>query len=113
MDLSSLSVISCASLELWRGDDEAVDEGEQHRLVLVVRDAVGAAELLDDDLEKNMERSAIWIHFLSCNINIMDQDYCVCTVVCGLPYMTSAMGGEGEGVPKTQTKGTRLHEFCI
>ena len=55
-----------SSLELWRGDDEAVDEGEQHRLVLVVRDAIGATEFLDDDLEKNMGRSAFWIHFLSC-----------------------------------------------
>ena len=56
MDLSSLSVISCASLELWRGDDEAVDEGEQHRLVLVVRDAIGAPELLHHNLEQSVEK---------------------------------------------------------
>ena len=84
-----------SSLELWRGDDEAVDEGEQHRLVLVVRDAVGAAELLDDDLEKNMERSAIWINFLSCNINIMDQDYCMYGMGSSIYDICNGWGGRG------------------
>ena len=34
-----------------------------------------------------------------------------CDLLRGLPYMTSAMGG-GRGVPKKQTKGTKLREFC-
>ena len=51
LEADELIADAVAVLELGRGDDEAVDEGQQHRLVLVVREAVGAAQLLDNDLE--------------------------------------------------------------